>query len=995
MLQGNPNLVGSPWRLTLLGVAMLGLVTSGTVAGWSLITLKRLERQQWEALNTLSYCEMIGSMAIQARGFQRDGLLSGRPEFRRDYDQVAGPLRSHAGMLEGSVTSAADREIAERIAREAGDLVDELDAGWRAAAEEPGSDRGVSAARDAAISGKANVMLERLITDLELLTTPRQELMVAAHAAHGSESRLLTTSLVALPACAVTVLGIGIATVVGERRRRRVAERDLTESELVRQRREHLVQQSPLAVIVWSLGFRVTEWNPAAERIFGWTESEAIGMSGSNIVPSDAFGSVEEVWKELLQNRGGWRNRNANLTKNHGPITCEWYNQPLHDAGGKVVGVISLCQDVTAEEKARAGLQAALDRYERVVSGTSDGFWEYDFATRKMNASARLLEIFELKETPEDWNGWWKTACHPDDHGVVRRVNQEHAAGLIPMIDVEYRVKLSDGRYRWVRTRCRIIRGADGKPVTMAGSTRDVDARRQTEVKALRDAEFIGQVLDTSPAGVRVTDVQGRTTYLNRRAGELFELPQGKIDDPGSVDRQWHVTDFDGRHIALPDRVHAQVIATGLPIYGVEYIIRAAGGPPRMLSVNAAPLHGPDGQIEGVVYSFTDVTDREHARQKQDLLTAELQHARRIEALGNLASGVAHDFNNVLTAIYACVDSARAQLERPDAVARYLDLIEQAASGASDITQSMLAYARKGTIERRTINLRSILTESVRLLRKLLPESIGVDLPESEKPVWVYADATQLQQLLLNLAINARDAMPSGGVLTIDLECDCGSEPGGAVLTVRDTGIGITPADRERIFEPFFTTKPRGKGTGLGLAVVQGIVTGHGGTIEVQTGPGEGTSFRIHLPCCSPPDPDEPVPLPAVGAGAREGTAIIAEDDAFVRSLIGTALRSMGYWVIEVGDGRSAVDEFSHRRGAVKLVVMDLGLPVMGGANAISEIRRQDGTVPIIAISGNATRPDEDLTRCGVQVLAKPFRIAELRRAVQGLSAVQSNGATS
>ena len=993
MQQASVNMIGSPLRLTLLVVAMVGLVTSGTLAGWSLVNLRRLERSQWEAQETLDFCEMIGSLAIQARGFQRDGLLTGRAEFKLDYDQAAGPLRSHVGMILGSVTSQTDQETARRIMSEVGNLLDELDAGWRAAEGNPGGESAVAAVREGAISGRASAALDRLIVDLGLLTFPRRDRIREAHAAHSTQGRLLTICLVALPICAATVLGIGIATLVSERRRRHTAEHDLTESELVRQRREHLVQQSPLAVIVWDLGFRVTEWNPAAERIFGWTQREAIGMSGSNFVPSDAFDDVTEVWKSLLEKRGGWRNRNANLTKNRGTITCEWYNQPLRDPAGRVVGVISLCQDVTEEDRAHARLQDALNRYERVVSGTSDGFWEYDFKTEKMNASARLLEIFDLKQTPADWNGWWREACHPEDRAVVRRITEEHTAGLIPMIDVEYRVRLTDGRYRWVRTRCRVIRDASGRPVTMAGSTRDVDASRQTEVKAVRDAAFIGQVLDTSPAGVRVTDVQGRTTYLNRRAAELFGLPQGKIEDSATIDSQWHVTDFEGRHISLPDAIHAKVIATGQPIYGVEYIIRAAAGPASMLTVNAAPLHGPDNQIEGVVYSFTDVTDREQARQRHELLTAELQHARRIEALGNLASGVAHDFNNVLTAIYACVDSARSQITHADAVGRYLDLIEQAASGASDITQSMLAYARKGTSERRTINLRVVLAESVRLLRKLLPESITVELASGEKPVWIHADATQLQQLLLNLAINARDAMPSGGTLAINLECDCGTQPGGAVLTVRDTGTGISPADRERIFEPFFTTKPRGKGTGLGLAVVQGIVSGHGGTIEVQTGPGEGTCFRIHFPCCAPPDPNEPAPLSVVEPSAREGTAIVAEDDAFVCSLIGTALRGMGYWVIEVGDGRSAVDEFVNRRGAVKLVVMDLGLPVLGGTSAISEIRRHDVTVPIIAISGNATRPDEDLARCGVQVLAKPFRIAELRRAVQGLSAAQANGA--
>jgi CheY-like chemotaxis protein len=362
-----------------------------------------------------------------------------------------------------------------------------------------------------------------------------------------------------------------------------------------------------------------------------------------------------------------------------------------------------------------------------------------------------------------------------------------------------------------------------------------------------------------------------------------------------------------------------------------------------------------------------------------------------MEAIGTLAAGIAHDFNNLLTAISGYADLAKSVLASEHPAHQYLDVVESAVRDAGGIANSLLTFSRKTTTAKAPVDLRKVLGDSLKLLRRLLPASIEVQASWSEDlPIFVDADVGQMHQVLMNLVTNARDAMPEGGTLRISLTAegpaavtgrDSAGRPAAALLVVEDTGVGMTRGVVAKIFDPFFTTKPRSKGTGLGMAMVHGIIERHGGRIEVDSKPGEGTRVSIHLPCCEPPAETAAEQIVATVA-ARGQNILLAEDDEYVRSLIAQALRGAGYKVADVASGTALLERFRAAPESIALVVLDLDLPRMGGLHCLHEVRKLRPNMPAILITGSpevAINEDKDKQ---ATMFRKPFKMSALTQAV-------------
>jgi nitrogen-specific signal transduction histidine kinase/CheY-like chemotaxis protein len=394
--------------------------------------------------------------------------------------------------------------------------------------------------------------------------------------------------------------------------------------------------------------------------------------------------------------------------------------------------------------------------------------------------------------------------------------------------------------------------------------------------------------------------------------------------------------------------------------------------------------------LHGIVLDITE-------RKQRDLQRLQ---SRKMEAAGVLAGGIAHDFNNLLTAIYGYTELARASLPADHEAVEPLRMVEQAASQASGVTRSLLAFSHEPGSHKQAVNLVDVTRGSLGLLRDVLPPSVHVVEEYAETgELWVWGDAAQLQQVLMSLVVNARDAMPEGGRVAIGLchedgpvdpACRVAGEctRGVAVLTVSDSGEGMSLEVQARMFDPFFTTKPRGQGAGLGLAVTHGIVMDHGGRVEVASAPGCGTTVCIRLPCCEPGQGVEGSAGDRVMATGRGETLLVVADDDHVRAIVASSLRPRGYAVLQARDGVDAMQRLRESEGRIRLVILDLDRPRAGEPSYLGQIRAAGVRVPVVVTTGSRELVMGSSEQDNVHVLRKPFQMAELaaliRRVLSG-----------
>jgi PAS domain S-box-containing protein len=406
------------------------------------------------------------------------------------------------------------------------------------------------------------------------------------------------------------------------------------------------------------------------------------------------------------------------------------------------------------------------------------------------------------------------------------------------------------------------------------------------------------------------------------------------------------------------------------------------------------------GHGENTVYQCfaRDITERKRFQEER-------LHAQKIEAIGQLAGGIVHDFGNLLLAITGYVTIAKRRLPAFHAALMPLQQIEQATEQANGMVKALLTFGCKQAMEWQPVELRELVTTTVQIFRGFLPAAIALETDVTDAPAfWVSGDKTQFQQVLMNLMINARDAMPEGGTLRFSLSLSptgdnrvpaSADTPGSWVyLRVSDTGTGMTPEIQARIFEPFFTTKPRGQGTGLGLPMVHGIVVQHGGRLEVQSAVGLGSTFTVVLPAITPPNSARPDPAswPNLAHGKGE-TILLAEDHRYVREIMATILQSQGYQVVQADTGTALLESYRACQARLRLLIVDLDLPQRNGLDCVRQMRAEGERLPVIFTTG--MEPPADLTGQlddRTVLLRKPFQMATLARLVASLIAEQSPG---
>jgi PAS domain S-box-containing protein len=515
-------------------------------------------------------------------------------------------------------------------------------------------------------------------------------------------------------------------------------------------------------------------------------------------------------------------------------------------------------------------------------------------------------------------------------------------------------------------------------------------AIRQRAEESLRESQrFIERVADSTPNILYVYDlIEQRNVYVNRAITRILGYTPEEIKTMG---REFF------QNLLHPDdlRLHNErrerfATAKEGDIIETEYRMKGADGEWHWLySRDTVLSRTADGQPQLIVGVAEDITERK-------LLEAQLLQAQKLESLGTMVGGIAHDFNNMLTGILGFAQLLLHEVEPRSRVYEGLQRIEVLGDRAADMVRQLLAFSRQDVSQKKSLSLHPFLKEISKLLERMIPENIEVELNLAGEDFMVEVDPTQLQQVVMNLAVNARDAMPEGGQLRIetaraqldDAFCQAHPDlhPGFYVrLSVSDTGTGIPPEIRSRIFDPFFTTKPVGKGTGLGLPVVYGIVKNHGGVIEVESEVGQGTTMQVYLPLTEKPMIEES--LPPVEALQGTETILLVEDEPTVLQLGQTALEHFGYRVLTARDGVEALEVYQAHQGEIALVILDMVMPRMGGPEAFRELKRLDPTVKVLLVTGYRSgqeTAEQLLQEAGVGGLVrKPYHVHELAQAVR------------
>jgi two-component system cell cycle sensor histidine kinase/response regulator CckA len=508
---------------------------------------------------------------------------------------------------------------------------------------------------------------------------------------------------------------------------------------------------------------------------------------------------------------------------------------------------------------------------------------------------------------------------------------------------------------------------------------RDVTRQRRAE-QALRESEARFRSLAEH---VRVVPWEaagevGRFTYVGPQAEALFGYPVA----------EWSRPNFWADHIHPADHARALLAhaeaAGRRDDYDLEYRFRAADGRAVWVHDIVHVVHDADGgrRLQGFLFDLT----------AQKRLEEQLRQAHKLEAVGRLASGIARDFNNLLTAILGCSDLVRERLPPNDDGRELLGHINDAAARAADLVRQLLAFGQRQMFRPRVLNLNEVVRQALPALQHLLGPTVGVSLALAPTAPRVRADAAQLEQVLLSLAANARDAMPEGGRLTLETAETilterevAGQNLRGrcAVLRVSDTGRGMDETTLGRLFEPYFTTRELGKGSGLGLATVYGIVKQSGGHVVAASEPGNGSRFTIYLPAVSEP---ASMPPPVAGSTSVRGTetVLVAEDEAAVLLLLRTVLEERGYNVLTARDGAEALEAFEQHAGPLHLLLTDISMPRMDGIALAGEVLRRRPQTRVLLISGYAP---ESLARAlpHASFLAKPFAPRELLARVRAV----------
>ncbi len=620
------------------------------------------------------------------------------------------------------------------------------------------------------------------------------------------------------------------------------------------------------------------------------------------------------------------------------------------------------------------------ERFRLLAKATGDAVWDWDMRTDHIWWGEGLQPLSGFD--PEDKTfeiGWWADHLHPDDRPrVLAELNRALAGGQ--NYATEYRFRRRDGSFAHVGSRGYVLRDDDDRPTRMIGAMQDFTERRKAAIERDKLLARLQLHIERMPLAYVLLAPDFRIIDWNPAAQRIFGYDKAEALQMGSA--------FDR---LVPPSTRAEVeaalnrVAAGdMPGHVLNENLTRDGRTITCEWHNTALMTG-DGQFGGIFCLAQDVTDRIH-------LEEQLRQAQKMEAVGRLAGGIAHDFNNLLTIINGYSDLLLQSLAAEDPTREIVGEIRLAGERSAGLTRQLLAFGRKQVIAPKVLDLNMIIRDTQRILRRGISEDIRLITRLSDEPATVRADSVQLEQVLMNLVVNARDASPRGGTVTIETgfvenEIRDSSHPAGryVILSVSDNGTGMSEEVQARLFEPFFTTKEVGKGTGLGLAVVHGIVTQSDGRIFVDSESGRGTTIRIHLPWAGQAASTVKKQPEIRSVSLGNETVLLVEDEKAVREMARKQLQDAGYLVLSARNGEEALKVAAEHPGSINLLATDVVMPGMGGRDLAERLIVERPDIRVLYMSGHT---EDEVVRHGVKsnmlnFLQKPFSPEDLARKIR------------
>lgn len=704
--------------------------------------------------------------------------------------------------------------------------------------------------------------------------------------------------------------------------------------------------------------------NPAFEILTGYSTHEAVGCSPSILPDQESGPAALESVRIAMRGTKTARMEVPSRRKDGGRLWIEWQVVPVSDDYGTHTHSVAVLRDTTERRRSEQTIRESEERFRGLFEHAADAIFVLEPSGKILDANRRAC--FCLGYTRQEL-----LSLKMSDLEAGYRVD-ELAPGETLTAENMYRRK--DGTSFPVEIRFALLE-ASGRRLKFC-LVRDVTRRRRTE-QALREREeLLRNIITHIPCGVFWKD--RNSVYLG--CNERVARDTGFVDP----DRVVGLTDYDlgvtSDEAALYREFDQNVVQTGQPVLNCEENLTQNDGKKLTLLTSKVPLRNASGAVVGVLGVYQDITERKR-------LEEALRQAQKMDAVGRLAGGIAHDFNNLLTIIRGNADLLR-DLPKELENSNLLDEVCMAADRAAGLVRQLLTFSRRQPVRMEVVDLNAVISGLAGMMRRLLGERIAIDLRLRSEPVTTRADYRHMEQVVINLAVNARDAMPDGGTLTIgtdvlELSGDRTGSPTRHIsrLWVSDTGVGMTNEVKGRIFEPFFTTKGPDKGSGLGLATVFGIVEQATGNLDVDTTPGVGTTFRIDLPWCEGPSTElvlTPFPLRCCDRrNQRAGTVLLVEDEESVRKFARLSLQGEGYSVIDAPEGDTALRMLDSIPN-IDLLVTDLTMPGIDGRELAAQVRALQPDVGVVVMSGYI--PDtgwlEDVP--GTVFLPKPFTPLDL-----------------
>jgi two-component system, cell cycle sensor histidine kinase and response regulator CckA len=742
-----------------------------------------------------------------------------------------------------------------------------------------------------------------------------------------------------------------------------------------------VINKAPIGIFTSTPDGRYISSNPALARMYGYDSPEELMQSVTDITaqvyvnPEDRIGFIR-----IMKERGEVVNYESRRFRRDGTIFWVSINgRAVRDEDGQVLAYQGFTTDITEHKHAEMEAQRQGDLIVSLLDTVSDVIFIKDIHGVYLGCNTEFAQ--HLGRRKEDIPGKTDYDLYSKETADFFRDNDRRMLELGKPRHNEEWISYPDGRKILLETLKTPYRDADGNIIGVIGICRDITQRKLAEEKLRLQSLVLDQIEDR----VTVTDLSGKITYVNQAEIKMLGFSREEI-----LTQSTELYGEDPERGATQQEILEKTLQKGS--WRGEVVNYTKDGSERIMDFRTLVVHDQKGQPVALCGISTDITERKQAEKEREKLQTQLLQAQKMESIGILAGGIAHDFNNLLHAMGGNLELLDIKIPDDHPGKKRVKTIQKSMDKAAHLVRQMLLFSRKADIRTQVLDLNQEIHDAAKLLERSIPRMISIELV-LDKNAWpINADPTQVDQVLLNLGTNAADAMPDGGILVIETanaalgqnleRTPIWAKQGKYVLmTVSDTGCGMDKKTRDQVFDPFFTTKEVGKGTGLGLPSVYGIVKAHEGYVTCYSEPGQGTAFKIYWPAAEP-GKIEPGEIQTEQAVLQDGTEtiLLVDDDDQIRELTSEVLEDSGYQVISASSGEQALEIFRKKAKDIDLVLMDLNMPGMGGSRCTRKMITLDPSVRVLVASGySAIVHGRDVLEFGAKdFISKPYQKREL-----------------